>query len=228
MSTFLFAGASSAIAVASARLLITSGHTVIGISRKEDLTSFTAFHRVQNYDLQSLPNIEGSVDGLVYFPGTINLKPFHRISKEEFRSDFEVNVEGAIACIQKYLPNLKQSESPSVVLFSSVAAGLGMPFHASISISKGAIESLTKSLASEYAPNIRFNCIAPSLTETPLSEKFVATEEKREAARQRNPMKKVGNPNEIAEAVHFLLTKATWMTGETLHIDGGLTSTRSI
>jgi 3-oxoacyl-[acyl-carrier protein] reductase len=228
MGTFIFAGASSAIAAASAELLKAIGHQVIGISRKDDLNLYSDFKSVQNYDFDSLPNIEGPVDGLVYFPGTINLKPFHRISNAEFRSDFEVNVEGAIAFIQKYLPNLKQSPSPSVVLFSSVAAGLGMPFHASISVSKGAIESLAKSLAAEYAPNIRFNCIAPSLTHTPLSEKFVATEEKREAARQRNPMKKVGEPNEIAEAVHFLLAKATWMTGEILHIDGGLTSTRSI
>ncbi len=228
MGTFIFAGASSAIAEASANLLITTGQHVIGISRKEHSNAYSDFHTVQNYDFESLPNIDGPVEGIVYFPGTINLKPFHRISKAEFRSDFEVNVEGAIAFIQKYLPNLKQSLAPSVVLFSSVAAGLGMPFHASISISKGAIESLTKSLASEYAPNIRFHCIAPSLTNTPLAEKFLATDEKREAARQRNPMKKVGECNEMAEAVHFLLTKATWMTGEILHIDGGLTSTRSI
>jgi NAD(P)-dependent dehydrogenase (short-subunit alcohol dehydrogenase family) len=228
MGIFIFAGASSAIAEASANLLKTSGQHVIGISKKEHSNVYSDFHTVQNYDFESLPNIDGPVEGIVYFPGTINLKPFHRISKEEFRSDFEVNVEGAIACIQKYLPNLKQSESPSVVLFSSVAANLGMPFHASISISKGAIESLIKSLAAEYAPNIRFNGIAPSLTNTPLSEKFLATEEKREAARQRNPLKKVGEPNEIAEAVEFLLSKATWMTGEILHLDGGLSSTRSI
>ncbi len=228
MGIFVFVGASSAIAKCSAQLLISSGHEVIGISRNANLAVYTAEHQVTNYDLTALPQLEGPIDGLVYFPGTINLKPFHRITKEEFRSDFEINVEGAIASIQKYLPNLKLSHNASVVLFSSVAAQTGMPFHASISISKGAIESLTKSLASEYASIIRFNAIAPSLTHTPLSEKFVSTPEKLEASRQRNPMKKVGDPSEIAEVVSFLLNKATWMTGEILHVDGGLSSTRSI
>jgi 3-oxoacyl-[acyl-carrier protein] reductase len=228
MGTFIFAGASSAIAQSSAKYLISNGHRVIGLSRNDLSQIYSDFHIIQNYNFQNLPQIEGAIDGLIYFPGTINLKPFHRLTQDEFRADFEINVEGAIASIQKYLPNLKLSQDPAVVLFSSVAAQTGMPFHASISLSKGAIESLTKSLAAEYAPHIRFNAIAPSLTETPLSEKFVSTPEKLEASRQRNPMKKVGSPAEIAEAVSFLLTKATWMTGEILHIDGGLSATRGI
>ena len=209
MGTFIFAGASSAIAQSTAHKLMSSGHQVIGLSRNGDFDIYSENYKVENYNSNSLPQIEGPIDGLVYFPGTINLKPFHRITKEEFRSDFEINVEGAIASIQKYLPNLKLSHNASVVLFSSVAAQTGMPFHASISISKGAIESLTKSLASEYASIIRFNAIAPSLTHTPLSEKFVSTPEKLEASRQRNPMKKVGDPSEIAEVVSFLLNKAS-------------------
>lgn len=228
MGTFIFAGASSAIAQSTAHKLMSSGHQVIGLSRNGDFDIYSENYKVENYNSNSLPQIEGPIDGLVYFPGTINLKPFHRITQEEFLNDFEINVQGAIASIQKYLPNLKQSNNPSVVLFSSVAARTGMPFHASIGLSKGAIESLTKSLASEYAPNIRFNAIAPSLTQTPLSEKFISSAEKLEASRQRNPMKKVGQPSEIAEAVCFLLTNATWMTGEILHIDGGLSATRSI
>jgi 3-oxoacyl-[acyl-carrier protein] reductase len=228
MGIFIFAGASSAIAKATAKYLTSNGHQVIGLSRIDASKGYTEFHPVQNYTKDNLPNIERSIDGLVYFPGTINLKPFHRLTEAEFRTDFEINVDGAIASIQKYLPNLKQSNNPSVVLFSSVAARTGMPFHSSISISKGAIESLTKSLAAEYAPTIRFNAIALSLTETPLAEKFLSTPEKLEASRQRNPMKKVGAPTEIAEVVSFLLNNATWMTGEILHIDGGLSSTRSI
>ncbi len=228
MGIFIFAGASSAIAKATAKYLTSNGHQVIGLSRNNSSEHYTDFHLVQNYNIQNLPELDGLVDGLVYFPGTINLKPFHRLTQDDFQSDFDINVGGAIAAIQKYLPNLKLSINPAVVLFSSVAAQTGMPFHSSISISKGAIESLTKSLAAEYAPTIRFNAIALSLTDTPLAEKFVSTPEKLEASRQRNPMKKVGNPTEIAGVVSFLLNNASWMTGEILHIDGGLSSTRSI
>lgn len=228
MGIFIFAGASSAISKASAKYLTSNGHQVIGLSRNNSSQYYSDFHLVQNYNFHNLPNIEGQVDGLVYFPGTINLKPFHRLTQDEFQTDFEINVAGAIATIQKYLPNLKLAQDAAVVLFSSVAAQTGMPFHSSISISKGAIESLTKSLAAEYAPSIRFNAIALSLTHTPLAEKFLSTPEKLEASRQRNPMKKVGTPSEIAEFVSFLLNNATWMTGEILHIDGGISSTRSI
>ena len=228
MKTTLLIGASSAVAKEVAKALFAKNERVISISRNEPDAPFTEFYEYTLNGETSFPKLEGTIDGLVYFPGTINLKPFHRLTQDEFQTDFEINVAGAIATIQKYLPNLKLAQDPAVVLFSSVAAQTGIPFHSSISISKGAIESLTKSLAAEYAPTIRFNAIALSLTHTPLAEKFLSTPEKLEASRQRNPMKKVGTPSEIAEFVSFLLNNATWMTGEILHIDGGISSTRSI
>ena len=222
MSTYVFAGAGSAIAKATAETLRNAGHRVIGFSRTE-LTHTDEFHQLDSYDFGSFPPIEGPIDGLVYFPGTINLKPFHRYTQAEFLSDLQINTLGAVAFIQSYLGNLKQSAEASVVLFSSVAVQAGMPFHASIAMAKGANEALTRSLAAEYAPLIRFNCIAPSLTHTPLGEKFLNTPEKIEGAQKRNPLKKVGTPQELADMVEFLLsTKSAWVTGQVLAVDGGM------
>jgi len=128
-----------------------------------------------NLDEINFPDI---VDGLVYAPGSINLKPFNRLTLEDFKNDFEINVLGAVKIIQKLLPNLKKSESASVVLFSSVAAKLGMPFHASISASKSAVEGLTKSLSAELSSQkIRVNAVAPSLTDTNLASQLLSTPE---------------------------------------------------
>jgi 3-oxoacyl-[acyl-carrier protein] reductase len=165
------------------------------------------------------------LNGLVYAPGSINLKPFNRLSQEDFLNDWQVNVMGAITSLQTALPMLKKSDSASVVLYSTVAVSLGMPFHASIAAAKGAIEGLTKSLAAELSPKIRVNCIAPSLTNTSLAEKLLNTPEKMEASGKRHPLQRVGNANEMAEMTCFLLSStASWMTGQILHLDGGMSS----
>jgi NAD(P)-dependent dehydrogenase (short-subunit alcohol dehydrogenase family) len=221
MKTFLLVGANSAIAKACNTLLQDSGAQTIGLSRG-NLDDFNTSFQVVDYTKENLPVIEGPIDGLVYFPGTINLKPFHRISREEFTHDFNINAMGAVEVLQTYLPNLKKGQHPSVVLLSSVAAQTGLPFHASISMAKAAIEGLTMALAAEWAPSIRVNAVAPSLTDSPLSERFLSTPEKTEAAKNRNPMKKVGSPQEIAEAICFLLNdSSSWMTGQVLTTDGG-------
>jgi NAD(P)-dependent dehydrogenase (short-subunit alcohol dehydrogenase family) len=182
---------------------------------------------VNEYNTDELPEINGPIDGLVYFPGTINLKPFHRYKHEEVMNDLTVNVLGAFQSVQKYLPNLKQGTNSSVVLFSSVAATTGMTFHTSIALAKGAIEGLTRSLAAEFAPTIRVNAIAPSLTNTPLGEKFLSTPEKMEASAQRNPMKKVGTSEDLSNSIEFLLSeKSAWITGQVLHVDGGMGTLR--
>jgi 3-oxoacyl-[acyl-carrier protein] reductase len=228
IKTYLFAGASSAIAKQTAQLLQAKGHRVIGISTKEKDFNYDEFHQIESYDFGKFPVIETEINGLVYFPGTINLKPFHRLKPEEFTADYSINTLGAVAFTQFYLNNIKKVDAASIVYISTVAVGIGMPFHSSIAMAKGAIEGLTKSLAAEYAPTIRVNCIAPSLVNTPLAEKFVSSPEKIESMQKRNPMQKVGDSIDIANAVAFLLSnESSWITGQIMAVDGGMSTLKN-
>ena len=221
--TYLFAGASSAIALEAARLLKEKGNTVIGISTKKTLEGYDSFYDVEKYTFGSFPQIEEPVAGVVYFAGTINLKPFARFTGEEFTRDLEVNTLGAVAFVQAYLSNLKKSPASSIVLISSVAASTGLPFHTSIALAKGALEGFAKALAAELAPGIRVNCIAPSLVNTPMGKKFVDTPEKMEQMQKRNPLRHVGEAADVAHAVCYLLgEEAKWVSGQTFAIDGGM------
>lgn len=222
-NTYLFAGASSAMAIKTAELLQGLGYKVIGLSTKESTFSYNTFYQIEKYEQAHFPKLTDALDGIVYFPGTINLKPFNRLTNEEFLHDYTINALGAASCIQAYLPLLKQSKKSSIVFISSVAVQNGMPFHSSIAMAKGAVEGLTRALAAEFAPNMRVNCIAPSLTATPLADKFINMPEKREASEKRNPLKKVGTAGELAEAIVFLLSeKSSWITGQVLAVDGGM------
>lgn len=226
--TYLFAGASSAIAQALLEQL--PNDTIIGLSRKPQLPPQYATHfQVGEYTKNSLPDIAEPIDGLVYFSGSINLKPFNRISEEDFLNEYKLNALGAVAVIQKYLPNLKNAPSASIVLMSTVAATQGMAYHASISMAKAAIEGLTLALAAELAPTIRVNAVAPSLTQTPLADKLLNTPEKIESGDKRHPLKRIGQPEDIAHAIHFLLTdRSAWMTGQILNVDGGMSSVKNL
>ncbi|GAB2488851.1 SDR family NAD(P)-dependent oxidoreductase [Algoriphagus taiwanensis] len=177
-------------------------------------------------DFSEIPGLPEKVDGVVYCPGTINLKPFHRISIEDFKNEMEINFFGAVRVLQACMKGLKKSDSPSVVLYSTVAVQTGMGFHAGISSAKGAIEGLTRSLAAEWAPSkIRVNAIAPSLTETPLASALLSTPEKKEASDKRHPLGRIGTPEDMASATLFLLSsQSSWMTGQILHIDGGMSN----
>lgn len=175
-----------------------------------------------SYDLGFLPD---SLDGLVYCPGSLILKPFTRISAADFLKDYELQVVGAVKVIQACLPKLKNSNAASIVLFSTIAVQTGFNFHSLVSSSKGAVEGLTKALAAEFAPKIRVNCIAPSITDTPLATHLLSTPEKKDANAQRHPLKKVGMPEDIANLIRFVLSsQSNWMTGQVFHIDGGLSS----
>ena len=177
-------------------------------------------------DFEEMPGLPEVIDGVVYAPGTINLKPFHRISVDDFKKEMEVNFFGAVRVLQACLKGLKKSSSPAVVLYSTVAVQTGMGFHAGIASAKGAIEGLTRSLAAEWAPSkIRVNAIAPSLTETPLASALLSTPEKKEASDKRHPLGRVGTAEDIAASTVFLLSsQSSWMTGQILHVDGGMST----
>lgn len=213
-------GGNSGIGKALAAQLQESGATLFMYSKSGEGT--TAVDLSQ--DFESLPDLPEVIDGVVYCPGTINLKPFHRITVEEFKQEMDVNFFGAVRLLQACLKGLKKSANPSVVLYSTVAVQTGMGFHAGIASAKGAIEGLTRSLAAEWAPSkIRVNAIAPSLTETPLAAALLSTPERKEASDKRHPLGRVGTPEDIAEATAFLLSpKSSWMTGQIIHVDGGM------
>ena len=176
-------------------------------------------------DTLPLEQLPSKIDGFVYCPGSINLRPFRGLKPEAFYNDFEVNVMGAVRCLQSIQPLLAASEQASVVLFSTVAVQTGMPFHASVAVSKGALEGLARSLAAEWAPKVRVNVIAPSITDTPLANRFLNNDAKKEKASLRHPLKRIGTTEDVANMATFLLTdKSSWMTGQVLGLDGGMSS----
>jgi NAD(P)-dependent dehydrogenase (short-subunit alcohol dehydrogenase family) len=173
-------------------------------------------------DTSKLPEV---IDGLVYCPGSINLRPFRGLKPEAFEQDLQINFISLVKVIQTVLPNLTASNQSSIVLFSSVAASMGMPFHTSVAAAKGAIEGFAKALAAEYAPKIRVNVIAPSLTNTPLADKFLNNETKQEKSAERHPLKRFGQPEDLAQMANFLLSEnASWISGQILHVDGGMST----
>ena len=197
-----------------------SGHECYVISRSESTLSN---HFMVDALTGELPEIDG-LTGIVYCPGSINLKPFHRLTQDDFIDDYQKNVLGAVRVLQFYFRTLKKNKG-SVVLFGTVASQQGMPFHASIAAAKGGLEALSRSLAAEWAPNIRVNTVNPSLTDTPLAEALLSTDQKRENAAQRHPLKKIGTPKDIAKAAVFCLEN-DWVTGQTIGVDGGMSSVR--
>lgn len=175
-------------------------------------------------DFNYLPD---TLHGMVYCPGSITLKPFSRISADDFVADYQLNVGGAVKVLQAVLPRLKKAESASIVFFSTVAVQVGLNFHSRVAASKGALEGLTRALAAELAPAMRVNCIAPSLTNTPLAASLLSTPEKSEANAQRHPLKKIGQPEDIADMAEFLLSdKSKWITGQILAVDGGMSAVK--
>ncbi len=230
-------------------ILLIGGSTGIGLEiikklKKENANIFVASRNKGDLDesinhfkvdinedifeiINSLPNV---LHGLVYCPGSINLKPFGRLTESDFINDFKINVLGAVKTIQGVLTKLKNAGGSSVVLFSSVAVKTGLGFHASIAAAKGGVEGLTVSLSAEFASSqIRFNAIAPSLTDTPLASGLLSTSEKKEASNKRHPLGRYGNAGDIASASVFLLSdQSSWITGQVLHIDGGMSVIKMI
>lgn len=184
------------------------------------------------YDITSpeAPDIElDQIDGLAYCPGTINLKPFHGLKVDDFQHDFDINVKGAVKVLQTILKQLKKSSHASVVFFSTVAVQQGMPFHSSVAASKGALEGMTRALAAELAPKVRVNCIAPSVTDTPLASRILSSDEKKKLSGERHALNRVGTAEEVAKLAFYLLSNnSSWMTGQIIGIDGGMSAIRPI
>lgn len=226
MSNYLIVGGTKGIGLALTQKLVGDGHTVVVWARTAtDVAGAKVFACDLTSDVPDISTLPEHLDGVVYCPGSINLKPFARLSPDDFLQDYQVNLLGAVKTLHATQALLKKSSQASVILFSTVAVTTGMPFHASVASSKGAVEGLVKSLAAEWAPGIRVNAIAPSLTATPLAEKLISSPEKREAAGKRHPLQKIGEPEDIAAMAAFLLSPAAgWMTGQVLHVDGGMSA----
>ena len=227
MKNILLIGGSHGIGLALAKELENGNSVFVACRTNENLSGLNVTHipfdaTADTLDTSNLPTV---IDGLVYCPGSINLRPFRGLKPEAFESDLQINFIGLVKVIQAVLPNLTASEQSSIVLFSSVAATMGMPFHTSVAASKGAIEGFAKALAAEYAPKIRVNVIAPSLTDTPLADKFLSTDEKREKSALRHPLKRFGTSDDIAQMASFLLSeKSSWISGQIFHVDGGMST----
>ena len=210
----LIIGASSDIGLEICKLANADGH------------NFDNFIQLDpNKSLDVLDDLPEDIDGLVYCPGTINLRSLQRLTLEDIKNEMEVNFYGAFNIIKKVLPNLKKNDGASVVLFSTVAVKTGMPMHSSIAAAKGALEGLAKSLAAELAPRVAINCVAPSIVDTKLAANILSTDERKQASADRHPLKTIGSINSIANSAYFLLqAKENWISGQIFRPDVGLSA----
>jgi NAD(P)-dependent dehydrogenase (short-subunit alcohol dehydrogenase family) len=226
--TYLIVGGSSGIGKAVTERLLAQGHSVTVWARRDKPDYDEGDPDYVQVDVtEDLPqdlSVPEELDGVFYAPGSIQLAPFRGLKPDAFQEDFNVNVLGAVRVLQKVLPQISDGHGTSVVLVSTVAATIGMNFHASIATAKAGVEGLARSLAAELAPkSVRVNVIAPSLTDTPLASKLLDNDKKRERSAERHPLKRVGTVDDMAEAVLYLLSPGSgWVTGQVLGIDGGM------
>ena len=225
MKNILIIGASGGIGSNLTQKLLDANHRVFGTNFKNPiqmnhLNLKTSFFDVQNSEAFEF-ELPDQLDGFVYCPGSINLKPFPRFKKEDFTHEFEVNVLGFIRTLKLVLKRLQKSETASVLGFSSVCAQNGFNFHTSIATSKAALEGLFVSLAKEFAPKIKFNLIAPSIIQTPLSRHLLNSEDKIQRIALTHPISRIGQPEDISSLAYYILTESSWMTGQVIKVDGG-------
>ncbi len=224
MKNYLVIGGSNGIGKSIVEILHASGNKVWASYNHNQVSlpgvEYFKWQHQETFDQENLPE---TLDGLVYCPGSIDLKPFSRFKPQDFIDDFELQVIGAMRVLQANEKALKKSDNASVVLFSTVAVQQGFNFHTKVSTSKGAVEGLMRSLAAEWAPKVRVNAIAPSLTDTPLAQRLLGSDEKKQLHAERHPLKKIGEAKDIAGMAEFLLSqKSGLMTGQVLSVDGGM------
>ena len=221
---YVIIGGSHGIGSAVAAKMVSLGEVQV-LSRTEPAVEGVTWFPLDILEGE-LPAAPESLSGLVYAPGSINLKPFRALKEKHFLEDLQINFLGAVKALQHYEKALKAGNG-SAVLFSTVAVQTGMAFHASIAGAKGAVEGLVRSLAAEWAPNVRVNAVAPSLTDTPLAERLLRNDQQRAASAERHPLKRIGSADEVAQAAVYLLgEEAGWITGQVLAVDGGLSKIR--
>jgi len=226
MSRLLVVGGSKGIGHSILKEMLDKRECV-NISRtspEEDHSNLTHY----NCDIleDELPDLE-NIGQIIYCPGSITLKPIGSLKESHFVNDFNINVIGAVKVIQKYSSLIKNDVNASIVLFSTVAVKQGMPFHSSIAVAKAGVEALSKSLAAELAPKIRVNCIAPSITDTPLASGLLKNEKSVENIKQKHPLKKILNASEVASLACYLVSSAaSGITGQTIGVDSGLSTLR--
>ena len=227
MRHILIIGGTKGIGKAIIDLLIEENKITCMSRNVSDYNHENYNHLQLDATLDNFPDLE-KIDSLVYCPGSINLKPISTLSIEDFRNDFELNVIGAVKSIKKYLPLLKKGENPSILLFSTVATKLGMPYHASVSASKSAIDGIVKTLGAELAPKIRINAIAPTITNTELASKILRNEKVLENMIERHPLKKILSANEVAKMAKFLISEdGSSISGQIIKMDAGIVSFKS-
>ncbi len=222
MRTIVIIGASKGIGKAIANQQLETNKVVAICRTKPEYTHPNlTFHQLDVLT-DTLPEID-QIDSLVYCPGSINLKPISSLTLQDFRNDYEINVIGAVKAIQKYLPVLKKGKQPAILLFSTVAAKLGMPYHASVAAAKGAVEGLVKTIGAELATVVRINAIAPTITETPLAASILRNDRIKETMAERHPMKDYLQPEEVATLANYLLSdQAKSISGQIFQMDYGI------
>lgn len=229
LAPILVVGASKGIGRSIAEQLIARGRPVVTVSRSGDPLEGVIQHIHADVVSDGLPTagLPEALAGMVYAPGSIDLKPLRSLKPDDLRTAYEVNVVGAFRCAQATADRLKRVPGSSMLFFSTVAVAQGMPFHVSVAAAKGGVEGMVRSLAAELAPTVRVNAIAPSLTDTSLAERLLNSTEKAKAAAERHPLKRVGSAYELAAMGVFLLSEeAGWITGQVIGVDGGMSRLR--
>ena len=232
----LIFGGTGAIGFSIAKNLKDQGYNPIIISRSEEDLIVKAKEINCSYEICDVLEVDQieeiskkyseDVIGLAYCVGSINLRPLKITKDNDFIDSFKINTLGAINAVKMNQSSLTNNNG-SILFFSTIAVQQGFTNHSIVSSSKGAIEGLTLSLAAEFAPKIRVNCIAPSLTDSKMSQKMVSNETIRKAIENMHPIPKIGNGDDFGNLASFLLgEKNNWITGQIFHIDGGRSTLR--
>ena len=229
---YLIFGATGSIGSNLAKLMVSKNQDVQLIGRDENsLNSLSSeldckYSVVDVLNEQSIKNLKNEfegqdISGIAYCVGSIDLKPIRAVKKDDFIKCFDLNFFPIVETIKNFQDNLKKNKG-SIVMFSTVAVQRGFTNHSIIASVKGAIEGLTVSLAAEFAPNVRVNCIAPSLTRSKIAEPILKNKLIAEGVAKAHPMKRVGEGKDAAAMAQFLLSDdSSWITGQIIGVDGG-------